>query len=813
MRALLLFLACLALAVPARAQIPSPIDPAVRASVDQAQAGLRAAVSGLHERSLGDGQLKARLATIAPIQSNLAAALALLTPRLQEVDARLAQLGPAPGPNQPPDAPETATNRKSLTRVHEALDAELKQARLLSVEASQISAAIVEQLHRNFSQRMWTRSRSILEPELWRDFAAALPDDFGRLVSIGQAEAVQFGQAATSGRLIGIVLSFLAALLVLAPGRLLLNRMGYRRAAAGPGGSRLRRSALALWLVVVATVTPLIAGWLVRSGLTGAGALTADCDQLVQLAIRVVTFAALLEGLGRALLSPGKPSWRLAPIPDDMVDRLAPFPGLIGAAAGLATLVAGVSAAVGASLATADAADCVTVLVELATLGAMLTAMAHVRGSRMGAPSPAGAADTPPRGESRLPWVLAALAAWLALGAALLAVLAGYLAMATFLTRETVWISAVLVMLFLSMRFTDDVFPALLSSASALGRLLRSAIGVSDSALEQIGVLLSGVGQLALLLLGWSAILAPFGASAGDIVSRITSTQAVFKMGQVSISPGLVLGGVGLFIVGLMITRVVRGWLEKTYLPKTNMDVGVRTSLAVAVSYAGMILAVLVTFAYLGLSFSQIALFASALSVGIGFGLQAIIGNFVSGLILLAERPVKVGDWIAIGDLEGDVKAINIRATEIEMMDRSKLIVPNSDLVSKTVRNVTHSGALGRVKIVLRVDGAADPAKVRDLLTARLRSHPDVVKDPAPAVYFTDVHDGALEFTAFAYVASARQAYRVRSELLFQIVPDLRDSGVGLASSNAVVNVALPDRPIEPNPQPVAPDVNAPKPA
>ena len=115
-------------------------------------------------------------------------------------------------------------------------------------------------------------------------------------------------------------------------------------------------------------------------------------------------------------------------------------------------------------------------------------------------------------------------------------------------------------------------------------------------------------------------------------------------------------------------------------------------------------------FAYLGLSVSQIALFASALSVGIGFGLQSIIGNFVSGLILLAERPVRVGDWIAIGDLEGDVQKISIRATEIEMSDRSRLIVPNTELVSKTVRNVTHSSATGRVRLVLRVVDSADPA-------------------------------------------------------------------------------------------------------
>ncbi len=366
--------------------------------------------------------------------------------------------------------------------------------------------------------------------------------------------------------------------------------------------------------------------------------------------------------------------------------------------------------------------------------------------------------------------------------------------------RETIWIGAILALLFLLLRFADDFFPAVLSDRSPLGRLLRGPVGIQDHTIEHTAVLFSGLTRLVLLLFGWSAILLPFGASAGDILKRVTSTEAIFTLGQVTISPGAVFGSVGLFVLGLVATRAVRGWLENRYLPKTRMDIGVRTSLSALFSYLGIALALLLAFAYLGLSFSQITLFASALSVGIGFGLQSIIGNFVSGLILLVERPVKVGDWVAIGDLEGDVRAINIRATEIDMWDRSKLIVPNSELVSKTVRNVTHAGALGRVRIILHLDVAVDPEAVKSLVLARLTGHPDVLTQPAPAVFFTDVKDGNLEFTAIAYVPSPRKAFGVKSELLFQIIPDLKAHGMNLASSNAVVNVGLPERFVDPNP-------------
>jgi small-conductance mechanosensitive channel len=282
------------------------------------------------------------------------------------------------------------------------------------------------------------------------------------------------------------------------------------------------------------------------------------------------------------------------------------------------------------------------------------------------------------------------------------------------------------------------------------------------------------------------------------MLSRVTSTKMVLKLGQLSISPGLILGALAVFGLGLLVTRLIRGWLESTYLPKTRIDLGVRTSITAGLGYLGALIAVLMTCAYLGLSLDRIALFASALSVGIGFGLQAVIGNFVSGLILLAERPVKVGDWIAIGDQEGDVKRINIRATEIEMGDRSKLIVPNSDLISKTVRNVTRGGALGQVKIVLRIANDADAGQVRDLLLDRIMAHGEVLREPGPGVYLTAIPDGALEFTCFAAVSSARQAFRIKSELLFAMVAALKDRGMRLASSQTVIQLSSGQSPLSP---------------
>jgi potassium-dependent mechanosensitive channel len=792
---------------PALAPAPAPVaasgaptpEADISASIDEIDETMRALSHSARAPQLSDDQIKAKLAAIPPLQSKLSDIVATLTPRLANVDARLAQLGPAPAAGQPAEDPDLAKNRRNTTHFRAQLDSDLKQAKLLQVEATQLAATLTARQQQQQTARLWAHSRSMLDPGLWREFAGAAPKDFQRLLSLlvdennVAADALRSPAVATT-----LALTAILALGVAVPLRIVLNLLAYRRVVKLSPGTRLRRTLLALWLIAVGALTPWIALSTLRAGLGGVGAVTPAFDDLAPLLTRVVVFAAFFEAMGRALLSPGRPSWRLAPIPDAVVRRLAPYPLLIGVSAALANLIRGLNNVVGASAPTTITSDGVTVLLELLAVGGALGALGQARSEHL---AQAVEDTSHHQAESRLPWIVAALLAWLTLGASLLAVLTGYLELAATLMSRMIWVATVLAALFLLLRLADDVYPTVLSPERPVGRFLQIAIGLSRHALEQISVLASGATRLALLLFGWAAILAPFGSGASDLLGRLTSSQLVIHIGQVSIPPGAILGAIAVFLLGLFITRAVRRWLEKSYLPKTHMDMGVRTSLATGVTYLGALVALLFTCGYLGLSLDKIALFASALSVGIGFGLQSVIGNFVSGLILMAERPVKVGDWIAIGDLEGDIRKINVRATEIEMSDKSKLIVPNSDLISKTVRNVTHGGSLGRVMIVLKVDHNADPSEVRDLLVARVQGHHEILKEPAAGVYLANVKDGALEFNVFAYVATPRAAYRVKSELLFQIVPDLKAKGIALASSSPVVNVGLAERLPEPKPE------------
>lgn len=769
---------------------PSSIT-ALASEVDHADALAQRITAGAHLRSIDDAGLRARLDTIPVIENELDDALASLEPRLRFADARLSELGPPPRPGQPMEDPEIAQERQNIVKFRQAVDTEVKQAHLVGIEVKQLETYLVERRRALFSERLWQRDRSPLDYRFWGDLSAAWKPSVAHVTSAFRASGAMGADSVRVAELVAIVL---VTLLLLVGGRLLIDRWGIARTVRIVTPTRLTRSLLASWFVFGAFITSLVAGMTLHAGFDLILPSNSLTDVLLTLLVRVMVFASLVAALGRALLIPDKPDWRPTPLPDALVARIRQYPNALGLAFGTTAYVVGAATVIGVDTVVSAALQCVANLVQLGAIAATLLAVARTANGA----GPDHMESDVVRGGSRLPWAIGLLVSWIAVCAALCATALGYIPLGAFMLREMIWIATMFATLFLLVTLVDEALPALLDPTGRIGAFLASSLGLSAAALRQSGVLLSGLGRLALLLFGWTAIWAPFGATADDLFGRLSASDLVFHLGQVTISPGTILIGISLFLIGIVATRAVRRWLESRYLPTTGMDIGAQNALGVGITYLGAIVAIVIASTYLGLSLDKITLLASALSVGIGFGLQSIIGNFVSGLILLAERPIKVGDWIAIGDLEGDVRKIRVRATEIEMRDRSKLIVPNTDLVSKTIRNVTRGGSLSRIKIVLQVTDTADPQQVRDLITAVMNDHHEILQEPAATVFLTDVRDGALEFTTLGYVKSAREAYRVKSELLFRIVPDLRTAGIGFASSSPVVNLGIGDRAIEP---------------
>jgi small-conductance mechanosensitive channel len=235
-----------------------------------------------------------------------------------------------------------------------------------------------------------------------------------------------------------------------------------------------------------------------------------------------------------------------------------------------------------------------------------------------------------------------------------------------------------------------------------------------------------------------------------------------------------------LFAAGFTVTRVIQRWLDNTFLPATDLDAGLRNSIRTAAGYVGIITAGVIAFTYLGLSLERLTIVAGALSVGIGFGLQSIVNNFISGLILLWERPIRVGDLVVVGDAEGYVRRINVRSTEIQTFDRATLIVPNSNLISGVVRNRVRNDRVGRVLVSIPVPRATDPDQVAEIMRRAALAHREVMSEPSPRVLFKKVTENTIDFDLVCFVDDIDAAGRVSSDLYFEIFRSLRKAGVGV---------------------------------
>lgn len=254
-----------------------------------------------------------------------------------------------------------------------------------------------------------------------------------------------------------------------------------------------------------------------------------------------------------------------------------------------------------------------------------------------------------------------------------------------------------------------------------------------------------------------------------------------FTVGSLNIIPARILLALIILSVLLAISSWFRAHLERSWLMRTRMDRGAREAMATISGYIGVAIAIITAMSVAGVEFGNLAIIAGALSVGIGFGLQNIVNNFVSGLILLFERPVKTGDWIIVGSTEGYVKRISIRSTQIQTFDQADVIVPNSELISGQVTNWMLRDVRGRIIVPIGVAYGSDTTLVKNLLLDIAANNSMVVTDgstPEPKVLFMAFGDSALLFELRVFIQNIDAKYQVTSDLNFAIDAAFREHDI-----------------------------------
>jgi len=686
-----------------------------------------------------------------------------LTPFQQRLDA----LGPAPKEGEAPEPEDLAAQRQRLTDEFSIQSAQIKEAADAALQAQLLREQIAKRRHDKFFTEISNRTSGVLQPAFWLKFTDGF-SGFAKSIQLlvsDSLSALQNVLLTDTFKL--IILLFFAPLLLLIffRARNILDRLS----SYIPEHTENR--ALEGFLYYLANgILPSILIVALYKLVETQDLLTTRFDQFAFLFANSMSLVLIINCLARVWLSPNESERRIARISNGMAIngyRILKY-GLW--AAYITFLINGLAVIFVMPL---EVKVGLSFIFSLFVAIPTLTMLWMYRRDRQ---KQAQLSEyTPIPVFTRYLGIVV----WGASLFILIAAIAGYISFSEFLAQQLLFGIAVTLSAWLLLRFIDFLFLQL--SISHIENIEGTESNTANFGnAGQIAILGAGVSKLTVYIVAAVLLMLPWGYRTSDFFQIFEKAFFGFEVGGLSISISTVLLALLLFVIGYTITMALRAWLNDKLLPTTSLDIGVSNSISTVFGYIGIVVAAMLAISAAGFDLSNLAIVAGALSLGVGFGLQSIVSNFVSGLILLAERPIKAGDWVSTSGGDGYVRKISVRSTEIETFDRATIIVPNSSLITDTVTNWTHGNKTGRIRIPIGVAYDSDPDQVKEILLTCAAEHKLVLGRPAPVVYFMEFGASSLDFELRCFLSDINYGMSVTSDLRFSILKEFRAADIGI---------------------------------
>ncbi|MCQ0093336.1 mechanosensitive ion channel family protein [Roseovarius sp. M141] len=694
---------------------------------------------------------------LAEWRSVFSAAQSINSNAIATLDAQVRAFGPAPAEGEPGEGAEIASQRESLTKKLAELRAPVKRAELAYSKADEMIKSIDRIVRERTAEELLERGPSPLNPQHWPIGVHAIVSTFEDVrneLAVGLSSTAQ--RADLWSRMPVTALMGLVGLVLLLRGRFwaeLLVRIAMPQAATS--GRWLISFLMSLGGIIV----PFIGLMILIKAFAISGLFAARSNDMLQ----VLQVSVLIFLVARWQALRCFPRGDGGQLPLDLTPEQRRSGRLYGGAMGFIITVFHFIYEVGSINGWPAEARAVALFPVMVLAGLLLIRLArllahHTRQQPDEQDVEAeGGADTY---RNKLGRVLSKLLVIVAVVAPLLAAI-GYQKAAVGLLMP----SLLSLMLLAALIILQSVIVELYSLAT------NDRDGAADELIPMLLGFLVALASLPLFALVW-------GARVSDLSELWVSFRRGITVGDMTISPTIFLTLAIIFAIGFVVTRVTQGMLKTSLLPKTRIDTGGRNAIVSGVGYIGIFLAGLIAVTSAGIDLSSIAIVAGALSVGIGFGLQTIVSNFVSGIILLIERPISQGDWIEVNGQHGTVREISVRSTRIETFDRSDLIIPNSDLISGTVTNYTKGSTVGRVIVKVGVAYGTDTKWVESILREIARAHPMVLMNPEPAIIFHGIGVESFDFEIRAILRDINFIMNVTSDMNHEIAARFAKEGI-----------------------------------